>query len=178
MRLRTKLVAWAVVMSLVIMIGFSTIPPVKAQAQFIIAQWDYDTNGYGEGIELVYVLENSTGVWEGVREPHFIFWYESTTIELNQTANTALQFQPCVTLNHTQRGLTENATAFAIMRTSIAFWNQGNLSFSQQNLTWNPTVFDQTPTTWSFSGIVTVPIILVAGEIYLVIFTYEIYEVA
>ena len=175
MRLRTKLFAWAVVMSLVIMIGFSTIPTAKAQAQFIIAQWEYDTNGYGEGIEVVYVTENSTGVWEGVREPHYIFWYESTTIELNQTANTALKFEPVVNLNHTLRGLTENSTAFAIMRISIAFWNQGNLSFSQQNLTWNPTVFDDTPTTWSFSGYIIVPIILVAGEIYIVILTYEIY---
>ena len=156
---------------LLLVVLIATIPPAKAQV--VLAEWEYD-DGYGQGIEYAYVHENSTGSWVAVKETAY---NESNVYDMNYTASTALRITPYVTLNHTRQGLSENASAFAIMRVSIEVWVVNNMTFSQQNLTWSATVTNATPTTWRFSCWVIVPMLIVGGTIYTVVLTYDIYEV-
>ena len=153
--------------------------PQQTNAQFVIAGWEYD-DGYGQGIEVVYVHENSTGSWVAVLDPAFVFWYEETTIDLNATPNTALRVRPSANINHTHFNFgpdkSENASARAIMRVGIEVTVAGETVFSLDNLTWEGSVFDDTATTWSISYDVIIDVLLVAGTIYVVRLNYEIFS--
>lgn len=167
---KTKAFA-SIVLALLCLVLVASIQPAKAQV--VLAEWEYD-DGYGQGIEYVYVHENSTGSFVAVDETAY---NETNIYNMNYTASTALKITPYVTLNHTRQGLAENASAFAIMRVSIEVWIAGNMTFSQQNLTWSDSVVDATPTSWRFSCWVIVPMLIVGGTIYIVVLTYDIYEV-
>ncbi len=163
-------------MVLVLMVGVSTIPPAKAQ--FVIASWDYPDE-YGQGIELVYIHENSTGSWVAVLDPAFVSWNEDSTIEINATPNTAIRLIPVVNINHTLFDFgpdkSENASARAIIRVGIEFVSLGETLFSQDNLTWDGSVFDDTDTTWAIGYTVIINVLLVSGLIYIVTITYEVF---
>lgn len=172
---RKKVIVISIVL-LTVSILIVNIPSTKAQ--FVIAGWDYD-DGYGQGIEVLWFHENSTGSWVAIFDPAFVFWYEETVFELNATPDTALKIIVGCRINHTLFDFgpdkSENASARAIMRTSIEVTNIGKTVFSQQNLTWDGTCFDDTATTWSISYEVVINVLLVAGQTYRAVITYEIY---
>lgn len=167
-----------VVTSMICYVNYKTsMRTTEARAQFVISEWDYD-NGYGEGIEVMYISENSTGSWVGIySDPAYTLWNDARPLELNHTVNTAIRIAPYVNFNHTLRGISENTTAFNLMRVSIAVYVAGTLTFSQQNLTWADAVYDDTPTTWSFGCWVIIPILITGGTIYTVSLSYEVFEV-
>ena len=157
---------------LLLMTLLISIPP--ARAQFILAEWDFD-DGYGQGIHNVTIQENSTGSWVDL---HTYEYGNTSLFEANYTADTAIKIIPYVTLNHTRQDLSDNTTAYAIMRLDIVVGIAGNSSyFSQQNLTWSSDVSDATASTWAFSCYVVLPFLISAGAIYTITLTYEIYEV-
>ena len=176
MKLRTKLIAWAIVLLTVTAIGFSTIQPAKAQ--FVLSGWDYD-DGYGQGIEVVWFYENSTGSWVAILDPAFILPTDSTAIEMNYSADTAIKIIVTCNINHSLFDFgpdkSENASARAIMRTSINVTIPGENVFSQNNLTWDGSVFDDTATTWAISFEVVINVIIISGGIYTVTLEYEIF---
>ena len=161
---------------LVLMVLLISIPPAKAQ--IVLAEWEYD-NGYGEGIEVIYITENSTGAWVSIYDaPAYTLYNDQRPLELNTTENTSIRIWPYVNLNHTLRGLSENASAFNIMRVGVVVSMGSNASyFSQQNLTWSGGVYDDTPSTWSFGCWAILPFHIVSGNVYIITLTYEVYEV-
>ena len=175
--MKERNVSYALFIGFLLLMGLLiSIPPAKAQ--IILATWEYD-NGYGEGIEVIYISENSTGSFLGIYDgPAYTLWNDLRPLELNHTANTVIKIWPYVNLNHTLRGLSDNASAFAIMRVGVVVSVGSNTSyFSQENLTWSDVVYDDTPTTWSFGCWVILPFLITSGVTYVITLTYEIYEV-
>lgn len=166
----------SIIVLLTISVLVASIPPAKAQ--FIISGWDYD-DGYGQGIEVVWSYENSTGSWVKIQDPAFILPSDSTNIKMNYTKDTAIKIIVTCNINHSLFSFgpdkSENASARAIMQTSINVVYLGESVFSQQNLTWDGSVFDDTATTWAISYEVVIDVIINEGAIYTVTVTYEIY---
>jgi len=157
---------------LLLMTLLVSIPP--ARATFVLAEWSFD-DGYGQGIHNVTIQENSTGSWVDL---HNYAYDETSIFETNYTADTAIKIIPYVTLNHTRQDLSDNASAYAIMRLDIVIGVSSNASyFSQQNLTWTAEVSDATASTWAFSCYVVLPFHISVGAIYTITLIYDIYEV-
>jgi hypothetical protein len=151
------------------------ISPNQTHAVFIISGWEYD-DGYGQGIEVVYIHENSTGSWVRIKDPAFFLPNDNTTIKLNATPNTALRVWPSANINHSLHGLTVNTSALAIMRVGLEVSVGGRIVYSLENMTWDAgTIYNDTETTWAVSYVQIIPIILVMGTIYTVRFDFEIY---
>ena len=173
MKNRTKLIAWAIVLVTVTAIGFSTIPPAKAQ--FVLSGWDFD-DGYGQGISLVWPYENSTGSWVKIVDPAFVFPDGETTFEVNATSDTAIKIIISCQINYTLLDLSTFAEARAIMRSNITVTLLDETVFSQNNLTWDGgSVYNDTATTWTFAYEVVINVIIGSGEIYVVELFYEVY---
>ena len=155
------------------------VPTQRTTAQFVLSGWDYD-DGYGQGIEVLWFYENSTGSWVAIQDPAYILPTDSTTIEMNYSVDTAIKIIVTCNINHTLFDFgpdkSENASARAIMRTSINVTILGENVFSQNNLTWDGSVFDDTATTWAISFEVVIDVIIISGGIYIVTLYYEIYR--
>lgn len=168
----TKKAFACVIMALLLLVCVSSIQPAKAQ--FIIAGWDGD-DGYGQGISVVYIYENSTGSWVPIPES-YVLPSASTTIIVNDTD--ALKIEPVYTLNHTYLELEDIDEGKNVIRGSIAVYVLGELVFSA-NTSGPSFVYNtygvQTPTTWWIAYNVVIPILLVAGTIYVVVLDYEIF---
>jgi hypothetical protein len=156
----------------------TTIIEPSKNATFVLSGWGYPDE-YGQGIEVVWPYENSTGSWVALRDPAFVFWYEDTTFEVNATPNTALKIIATANINHTLFDFgpdkSENASARAIMRVGIEVITSNGTVFSQNNMTWDGTCFDDTATTWSISYEAVVDVLVIAGTIYTATITYEVY---
>lgn len=174
----SRRIAASGIIIMIITIVLVGLPSQTQGAKFVLAGWDYD-DGYGQGIEVVWPYENSTGSWVAICDPAFVFWNEETTIELNSTPNTALKIIATCNINHTLFDFgpdkSENASARAVMRVGIEMTNLGETVFSQENMTWDGTCFDDTATTWSISYEAVLNFLLVGGEIYTVTITYEVF---
>ena len=163
---------------MVLTLGILVTSIQPAKAQFVLASWGYPDE-YGQGIEVVWPYENSTGSWVALHDPAFVFWYEETLFEVNATGNNALKIGVSANINHTLFDFgpdkSDNASARAIMRVGIEVRNTSEIVFSQANMTWDGTCFDDTATTWAISYEVVVNVLLVAGQIYTVTVTYEVF---
>lgn len=152
-----------------------------AKAQFVLAEWDHPDE-YGQGIAGFYIQENSTGEFLNIPHPEtgigFCYPENSTVYELNYTADTALKFKPRFTVNYTLLGLThpdDIALGINYIRSKIIVTLAGETLFSQQNLTYDYLSGLVETGIWYFAYYVEVPIILVSGAIYIVVFTYEVF---
>ena len=175
MRLRIKLFACGVVMVLVLMIGFSTIPQAKPQAkanpQFVISSWEYPDE-YGQGIEGFEMLENSTGSWAQVgglyssSDTHAIEWNASLFIKLR-----------CYTyFNSTLTGASDTDDGKNYQRHNITVTNfNGTILFSQQNFTWFYDDDSIDPPMWFYGYEVVLNFLPEEGQVYTVTVTYEVF---
>ena len=151
------------------------IPETRAQPAFIISSWVSD-DGYGQGISVIYVHENSTGAWLPFTDPAFRYPTDSATIEVNFTANTALRVGPTFTLNHSVHSLANIDEGLNIIRSNVTVYNITGLVFSENNITM-VSGGNQTATTYWYYAYSAFDFLIVMGEIYTVTVTYEIYGV-
>ncbi len=176
MRVRTKLIAWAIILLTVTAIGFSTIPTAKAQ--FVIAGSNFPDE-YGQGIKTIYPYENSTGSWVAIVEGEVLTFPEDnnvTNIELNYTANTAIQLLIGGSINHTFHGLSTFQEALNMMRLNLTVTVAGSVVWSQNNLTWGGGVFfNDTASTWRTHYEVIINVLITSGTIYVITITYEVF---
>jgi len=163
------------IVSLVVTATPTTSRPQPTSATFVLSGWDYD-DGYGQGIEVVYVHENSTGSWVKIKDPAYFLPSDETTVEINGTENTALRFQIGANINHTLHGLSDNTTAYIIMRVGIEISTPFGVIYSNTSLNPSGTVFDDSPTTWSIFFDVYPNFLLNIGWIYSVNIEYDIYQ--
>ena len=167
MKFGTKLIAWAIVLFLVPAIGFSTIPPAKAQ--FVLAEWDYPDE-YGQGIVNFEVWGNATGSWV-LSTPYAhsdsgeIEWYPNASIKL--ICNTWF--------NSTLTGASDVADGKNYLRHNVTVTSLGTTIFSQQNFTY---IFGEDaidPPMWYYGYYVILNFVPVSGVIYIVTVTYEVF---
>ena len=168
---KNKLVGFAVIACVCTMLLITSVQPTSAK--FVISSWEYPDE-YGQGIGVIYVHENSTGAWLPFTSPAFILSTDSGVVTVNASANKAIRLGPVFSINHTLLGLGSIAEAKNIMRGNITVTNLGAVVFSQENFTYN-TYGDETATTWWVAYYVTINLIIVAGAIYTVTVTYEIF---
>lgn len=171
----------AVVTAFMILGVFLTRLP-QAQAHFVIAGWDFPDE-YGQGIEVLWLQENSTGSWVTYPDTgRGHLWFlsdDETTIPLNYTANTALRVEADVNINHTLFSFgpdkSENASARAIMRVGLTVSSPYGILFSLENMTWGGNVYDDSATVWTIDYVDIIEVIIEPGTIYVVRFVYEIF---
>ena len=170
MRFKTKLFAWAIVISLVLMIGFSTIPQAKANSQFIISSWDHPDE-YGQGITLFHFYENSTGSWVEVYDPTGYRPDDTSIIDWN--ASVAIKLRCHSSLNSTFLGLSDDSEGMNYIRHSVTVSNLTGVVFSQQNFTYHGR--GHVGSMYFYQYEVVLNFLPEYGEIYTVTVTYEVF---
>jgi len=154
------------------------IQPVKAQ---VVLSGSGYPDGYGQGIEVIYLYENSTGSWVAILDPAFLIFpadNDKTNIEMNYSANTAIKLLVGCNINHTLLSLSTHQEALDIMRTNLTMTYLGVNVFSKNNLTWDGgTVWNDTASTWQFFYEIVINVLIEVGFIYEILITYEIYGV-
>lgn len=175
MRFRTKLFAWAIVMSLVLMIGFSTIPQAKANPRFTIADWEHPDE-YGQGIYNIRPQENSSGAWVNFVVPPWVYSNNASNIEVN--ASTSIKLLVAILVNYTLLGLSDPAD-FALglnsVRLNVTVTNSSSITiFSQNNFTYIEGAKIETGI-WYYSQYVILNFVTEHGQIYTATVTYEVF---
>jgi len=155
--------------------------PQPASAKFVLAAWDFPEER-GEGIFRVSVWENSTGSFQiilhQVTGEDFCYYNDTAVYELNHTANTALRFQARVHLNYTALGLThpdDIDLGRNFFRIGVEMFVAGSSIFSLENMTYFYLDGLFETGVWWYLYLGDVDIILDAGQIYTVVFDYEIF---
>lgn len=171
---------YCIIMTLVCAMLIVSIP--SAKAQFVLSSWN-DDDGFGQGIDAVWVYENSTGVWLPILDPAFVLPQDETVIEMNETENTAIRLIPAYTLNHSLQNIPNGEEGsdegINIMRCGIVVKVLGAIVFSQENITLvyggqEITGGEPISIHWYYAPI-TIPILIRSGLIYVVELTYEVY---
>lgn len=174
----TKYHKLACVTTLVIIITMLFVSIQPANAKFAIAGSNFPDE-YDQGIEVLFLYENSTGSWEPILDPASLIFPRDnhlTVIDMNYNASTAIKLLIGCNINHTQHDLSTHQEALNIMRVNIVMTNAGTVVFSQDNVTWDGlTIWDDTDTTWQVFYEVVIEVLIVSGGIYAVTITYEIF---
>ena len=140
---------------------------------FVISSWAYPDE-YGQGITVVYVHENSSGVWLPFTSPAFIYPTDSEIVVVNATENKALRVGPTFTLNHSLHSLANITAGINIIRSNVSVYQLGVLIFSLDNATMVAGGV-QTPTTYWYYAYIILNFLIVTNEIYTVSITYEVF---
>lgn len=174
MNTRTKLSIVAVLLIILLGLGFASIPQTTTpQTQdtvtFALSSWAYPDE-YGQYIEGIIVYENSTGSWVQVAyytaDDTYIFeWNQSVFIKLE-----------CVNwLNSTLVGAIDGNDGKNYQRHNVTVTSLGETVFSQQNFTYVYKDIGIDPPLWLYQYDVVLNFLPQAGEIYTVTITYEVY---
>ena len=154
----------------------STVKELEQPAQFVLASWDYPDE-YGQGIYAFRFYENSTGSW--VLAPYyndlgtFYFLHSYDPYTLNWSEGVAMKLRVYSNFNNTVVGAIDEADGQNYLRHNVIVTSAGTSVFSQQNFTY----FDVTPVGeyWEYQYEVILEFLSVAGAIYTVVVTYEIF---
>ena len=154
--------------------------PTQA-AQFVLAGWSFPDE-YGQGIYLVTPYQNSSGSFVTIPNPDTGIgncYPENTTFyELNFTDSTALRFDVRVRVNYTNLGLShpdDFDIGMNFARVGIEMSTAGTSVFSLQNMPYDDLGWLYETGIWWYSYVDVVEAILVAGQIYSIVFTLEVY---
>ena len=172
MRFRTKFLTWVVVMSLVLMIGFSTIPQTKAR--FVIAVLPYDTSKDGNFIASISAyydsVFNDTMYYNPVSYPTEV---PEPILEIDTAINLTLAVFCWV--NGTIANISSLNEGLDIMRHSVVVTCiNGTVVFSQNNFSYVVGGAGDAPM-YFYRHDVILDFQREIGEIYTVIITYEVY---
>jgi len=175
---RSKILALAVLLCLPL--GLLSLPQGIQQneeinrepAKFIISEWVND-DGYGQGISGIYMHQNSTGSWLPFTSPAFLYSTDPNVVTVN-VSDCALRVGPTFTLNHSLHSLANIAAGLNIIRSNVSVYNMEVLIFSSDNITM-VSGGNQIPTTYWYYAYAEFDFLIVAGEIYMVTITYEVY---
>lgn len=153
---------------LIICMFLVAIFPRPTNAQFIIASWDYPDE-YGQGINVFDIFENSTGSWlievtgYGPSDNYAMEWELGVSIKLR-----------CYTsFNYTLTGASDITDGQNYQRHNVTVTSLGSTVFSQENFTY----YSSAPYAdlYWYNYDVILNFVLVAGAIYTVTVTYEIF---
>lgn len=152
--------------------------PVK----FVLAEWDYPDQ-YGQGIYMLRFYENSTGSW--VAAPWYYVGGELDGLPyyslhsddpytLNWSAGVAMKLRVYSLFNQTLVGVESTSEGQRYLRHDVTVSDASGILFSQQNFTYyDVTEFGEENYQYEYE--VVLNFLPVAGEIYTVVVTYEIF---
>lgn len=166
---------------IVCMFGIAIIPqPIQEKqptkgTQFIIAGWSYP-DAFGQGIEGLVFLENSTGSWVTVKNEHesqFVSykpWNETHSYEYNYTF---LKIECWTYFNSSKVEVSTTAQGQLRQRHYIEVSLRGDIVFSQQNFTYG-TVSTSNDPLWWYCYTVVINYAFFFGETYTIDIDYEV----
>ena len=157
------------------------IQPAKANPKFVLSTWDFPDE-YGQGIYGFFFDENSTGVFIPVGGP-IILSTNDSIFEFD--AGFALGMDVRVNVNYTLLGLEEPDPedplsieyhpALNYIRLNVTVTAVSEIVFSQSNITYDELGGDTGDGVWYYSYVVEFDFINVAGTVYVITLTYEVY---
>ena len=147
----------------------STVKELEQPAKFVLAEWDFPDE-YGQGIEGIEIYENSTSSWVMYDNP---LYDEETNFDWN--ASVAIKLRVFTWFNSTLTGAGSSNEGKLYQRHSVTVTSLGTTVFSKQNFTFVASDTGIDPPMWFYSYDVVLDFLPVAGEIYTVVVTYEIY---
>ena len=171
--MRIKIVASCMVILMMIVM----FPRPTQGAQFIISTWEFG-DGYGQGVDGFRFYENSTGSW--VAAPYYndigvfyyLHYYDPYT--LNWSAGVSMKLRVYTIFNSTLAGAIDEADGQNYQRHNVTVRNNnGVMVFSQQNLTYYGV--EAIGPMWTYKYDVVLNFLPVAGVIYTVVVSYEIF---
>lgn len=155
--------------------------PPPTQAAFIISSWSFPDE-YGQGVYIVTPYQNSSGSFVTIPNPDTgigtCYWNNATTYHRNFTANTALRFDARVLLNYTRLGLSHPADIDLgrnYLRVNLEMFLVSESVFSLQNMTFDNLDGLYETGIWWYAYVDIVNVILMAGQIYTVVITPEVF---
>lgn len=147
----------------------SAIPIPQVEAQFVTASWDYP-DVYDQGIDLMYIYENSTGSWVEVMSYEY-----DETIVFPWEVGVGMKLRIYAFQNSTLTGASDTADGKNYLQHSVIVKNYADETvFSQQNFTYN-SVNDALDPLWYYGYDVVINFIPLAGEYYTITVLYEVY---
>ena len=146
-----------------------TIQP--ATAQFIISSgWDYPDE-YGQGIDRIFVMENSTGSWVNIGVASYP---DGRNTVLDWNVSVGIKLRLYCKLNETLTGATDVVDGENYLRHSVIVTSGGQTVFSQQNFTWYDSG-DYGSDIYDYEYHVVLNFLPLEGQSYTVTVTYETY---
>lgn len=146
------------------------ITPQPANAQFVIASWEYPDE-YAQGIILIGIEENSSGSWVSIGP----YYDHDDSYILNWTVGVAMRLECWTLLNSTLAGIASLAQGLPIQRHNVIVTDRdGDTVFSQQNFTYVDS-YDIDDPLYTYVYRVVLNFLPQHGEYYTVTVNYEIY---
>ena len=171
MKNRNKLVAWVVLMISLVAIGFTTIPPAKAQ--FILADYVYPPPN-GNGIAYISIFIDGDYVDTMYNNPDS-YPTATPTNPLDIDAGVTMTLQLECWINGTFMDISSLAEGLLIMRHSIVITRiNGTTVFSQQNFTYVSGT-DAFAPMYNYKYTVILDFVPEHGEYYTATVTYELW---
>ncbi len=158
------------VISIVLILSIVLTRPPQTHAQFVIASWDYP-DGHGQGIFLFQFYENSTGSW--VISPNNLT-YDKSPNEVEWNASVGIKLRCWTHFNYTFNQVASVEIGKNYQRHNITVTLQGETVFSQENFTFGAGISGP-PDLYAYGYDVVLNLIPVAGAVYVVNVSYEIY---
>ena len=145
---------------------FVSVPP--ARARFALSSWDFPDE-YGQGIDTITVEGNSTGSWVSVGN----YEYDEASV-LDWNASVAINLKCWTWFNSTLTGASSTNDGKNYQRHNVIVTALGVTVFSQQNFTYSNVYTEEAPM-WYYVYEVVLNFLTVAGNIYVVTITYEVF---
>ena len=138
-------------------------------AQFVLAEWDFPDE-YGQGIDTITIYGNSTGSWVSVGN----YEYDESS-SLDWYPNASIKLKTWTWFNSTLTGAGSTNEGKLYQRHSVTVTEAVNqIVFSQQNFTYS-NVYTESEPMWYYVYEVVLNFVPVAGTVYTVVVTYEIF---
>ena len=170
MNTKKSLGAYLIIGLIVIGLIAYTTPQTKANPQFVLASWAYpDENG--QGIDRIDLYENSTGTWADTGLD--ADWDGSEIIDWN--ASLFIKLSVWTYFNSSFMGIADDVVGRNYQKHNVTVTRLGETIFSQQNFTYVVVETFLTPPVWHYCYEVILNFLPIAGQIYTVTVTYEVY---
>ena len=147
----------------------STVKELEQPAKFVLASWDYPDE-YGQGVEGFWIYENSTSEWVKVYE----VYYDNISSIFEWNASVGIKLRCWALLNATLTGSSTKDIGKNYLRHNVIVTMLGTTVFSQQNFTF-ASALDEAYGIYLYAYDVVLNFLPLAGEIYTVIVTYEVW---
>ena len=167
---RNKIIASVFVLLTSSILLIASIPPVAAEAQFVLAGWDFPDE-YGQGISTWYAQSNATGSWVSIDSAGYL---DVTRPPIPWNVSQAIRILIWSALNKTLVDVEGLEAGKNYIRHSVTVTNSLDAEvFTQQNLTHDYAMSD-VDLYWYRMAVI-LDFSPLSGELYTVLLICEVY---
>ena len=167
-----KTSALIVTLFVCMMLFVSTIPPTRAQ--FVLASWVFPDE-YGQGVDKISVYSNQTGSWVLANWAGDASRDYDESSEFDWNASIFIRLNVWTWFNSTLTGAADWEEGKNYHRHNVVVIGDGLTVFNQQNFTFANAFPAIDPPMWYYEYEVILEFLPLAGVIYVVTVTYEVF---